>query len=91
MFNQIQTGNGTFQVSSNPNNTGGGLVGSSSVTDAADYDGGTYAINFTSATTYTVNNTATNAQVSSGHLYRRHGNHFRRRERDVDRGARRRR
>jgi flagellar hook-associated protein 3 FlgL len=49
VFNQIKTGNGTFTVSANPANTGSGLIGATTVTNAAAYDGGTYQIEFTPA------------------------------------------
>ncbi len=49
VFNQIKTGNGTFTVSANPNNTGTGLIGATTVSNAAGYDGGTYQIEFTTA------------------------------------------
>ncbi len=47
VFNQIKTGNGTFTVTANANNAGTGLLGASTVTNAANYDGGTYQIQFT--------------------------------------------
>jgi len=49
VFNQIKTGNGTFTVTANAANTGTGLIGASTVTNAANYDGGTYQIEFTAA------------------------------------------
>ncbi len=49
VFNQIKTGNGTFTVTANANNTGTGLIGASTVVNAANYDGGTYQIQFTAA------------------------------------------
>jgi len=67
VFNQIKTGNGTFAVSANAANTGSGLIGASTVSNAALYDGGTYQIKFTSAGggAYNVVN-AGGATVSSG-------------------------
>jgi flagellar hook-associated protein 3 FlgL len=65
VFNQIKTGNGTFTVTANAANTGSGVVGATTVTDAADYNGGTYSINFTAANTYQVLNSA-DAVVSTG-------------------------
>ena len=49
VFNQIKTGNGTFTVSANAANTGTGLIGASTVSNAAAYNGGTYQIEFTPA------------------------------------------
>jgi len=49
VFNQIKTGNGTFTVSANAANTGTGLIGATTVSNAANYDGGTYQIEFTPA------------------------------------------
>jgi len=54
VFNQIKTGNGTFNVTAASGNTGSGLIGATSVTDPADYDGGTYSIDFTAPDTYQV-------------------------------------
>jgi flagellar hook-associated protein 3 FlgL len=67
VFNQIKTGNGTFTVSDNPANTGSGLIGASTVSNAAAYDGGTYQIKFTPAGggAYNVVN-AGGATISSG-------------------------
>ncbi len=47
VFNQIKTGNGTFTVSANAGNTGSGIIGATTVSNPAAYDGGTYSINFT--------------------------------------------
>jgi flagellar hook-associated protein 3 FlgL len=65
VFNQIKNGNGTFTATAGPANTGGGILGASTVTNSAAYDGGTYAINFTAANTYEVRDSA-NALVTSG-------------------------
>ncbi|MDP9014341.1 MAG: flagellar hook-associated protein FlgL [Pseudomonadota bacterium] len=65
VFNQIKTGNGTFTATAGGANTGGGLVGASTVTNASAYDGGTYAINFTAANTYEVRDSS-NVLVTSG-------------------------
>ena len=56
VFNQIKTGNGTFNVTAATGNTGGGLIGATAVTDPADYGGGTYSIDFTAPGTYKVQN-----------------------------------
>jgi flagellar hook-associated protein 3 FlgL len=54
VFNQIKNGNGTFNVTAASGNTGSGIIGATSVSDSADYTGGTYSINFTAADTYQV-------------------------------------
>jgi flagellar hook-associated protein 3 FlgL len=54
VFNQIKTGNGTFTVMANSANTGSGVIGATTVSDPAAYDGGTYSINFTAPGTYQV-------------------------------------
>ncbi len=67
VFNDIKNGNGTFTVTANAANTGSGLIGATTVSDAADYDGGTYQVEFTAAGggAYNVVNAA-GATVSSG-------------------------
>jgi len=66
VFNQIKTGNGTFNVTAAAGNTGTGVVGATTVSNPATYGGGTYSINFTAPDTYQVVDTATSAVVSSG-------------------------
>jgi flagellar hook-associated protein 3 FlgL len=56
VFNQIKTGNGTFDVTPASTNTGTGILGATTVTDPASYDGGSFSINFTAANTYQVVN-----------------------------------
>jgi flagellar hook-associated protein 3 FlgL len=65
VFNQIKTGNGTFNASAAAGNTGTGVLGASTVQNPAAYDGGTYAINFTAANTFEVRDSA-NVLVTSG-------------------------
>jgi flagellar hook-associated protein 3 FlgL len=65
VFNQIKTGNGTFTATAGAGNTGAGVLGASTVTNSAAYDGGTYAINFTAANTYEVRDSS-NVLVTSG-------------------------
>jgi flagellar hook-associated protein 3 FlgL len=65
VFNQIKTGNGTFTVTANAANTGSGLIGATTVSDAADYDGGTYNIDFTAPGAYNVVNSG-GTVVSAG-------------------------
>lgn len=59
VFMAIRGGNGTFVTAAAAANTGTAVVGSTSVTDATQWDGGQYSVNFTSATTYEVHD-ATN-------------------------------
>jgi flagellar hook-associated protein 3 FlgL len=59
VFNQIKTGNGTFTVAPAAGNTGSGVVGATTVSNPAAYDGGTYAISFAAGGAYTVNEGAT--------------------------------
>jgi flagellar hook-associated protein 3 FlgL len=65
VFNQIKTGNGTFNVTAGTANTGSGIIGATSVTDPTAYDGGNYTIRFTAPSTYEVLNSA-NVAVSTG-------------------------
>jgi flagellar hook-associated protein 3 FlgL len=65
VFNQIKNGNGTFVATANPVNSGTGVLGATTVANAAAYDGGTYAINFTAPGTYEVRDSA-NVLVTSG-------------------------
>ena len=65
VFDQLKTGNGLFEATAGAANTGTGVLGASTVVDATAYDGGTYAINFTTATTFEVRDSA-NALVTSG-------------------------
>jgi flagellar hook-associated protein 3 FlgL len=65
VFNNIKTGNGTFTATAGAGNTGGGVLGATTVTNPAAYNGGTYAINFTAANTYEVRDSS-NVLVTSG-------------------------
>ena len=70
VFNQIKTGNGTFQATAAAGNTGTGVVSTATVTDPADYTGGTFSIDFTAPNTYQVldsnNNVVTSGTLTSG-------------------------
>jgi flagellar hook-associated protein 3 FlgL len=73
VFNQIKTGNGTFTATAGGANNGSGVVGASTVTNAAAYNGDTLAINFsavpatgTTANTYNVVDTTTGTTVNTG-------------------------
>jgi flagellar hook-associated protein 3 FlgL len=54
VFNQVKTGNGTFDVTPAGTNTGTGIIGATAVADPADYTGGTYSIDFTAPDAYQV-------------------------------------
>jgi flagellar hook-associated protein 3 FlgL len=70
VFNQIETGNGTFNVTAAAANAGSGLIGATTVTGSAGYSGGTYSINFTAPNAYQVldssNNVVTSGTYTSG-------------------------
>ena len=70
VFNQIKTGNGTFQATAATGNTGTGVVSTATVADPADYTGGTFSIDFTTPNTYQVldanNNVVTSGTFTSG-------------------------
>jgi flagellar hook-associated protein 3 FlgL len=65
VFNQIKTGNGTFNVTAGAANTGSGVIGATAVSDPTAYDGGTYTIQFTAPNAYEVLNSA-DVAVSTG-------------------------
>ncbi len=65
VFNRIKTGNGTFAATAGISNSGTGILGATSVTDPAAYDGGTYAVNFTATNTYEVRD-SNNLLIGSG-------------------------
>jgi flagellar hook-associated protein 3 FlgL len=65
VFNQIKTGNGTFNVTAGSTNTGTGIIGATAVTDPAAYTAGTYSIQFTAPDTYQVVDSG-GAVVTSG-------------------------
>ena len=65
VFNQVKTGNGTFNVTPAGANTGTGILGATAVTDPAAYTGGTYSIEFTAPDAYQVVNSG-GTVVTSG-------------------------
>jgi flagellar hook-associated protein 3 FlgL len=65
VFNQIKTGNGTFNVTAGTTNTGTGTIGATSASDPATYGGASYTIQFTAPNAYEVLNSA-NVSVSTG-------------------------
>jgi len=54
VFMSIRGGNGTFVTTAGATNTGTAVVGATSVTDASQWDGGSYTVSFTSPTTYEI-------------------------------------
>lgn len=75
VFNQIKTGNGTFTATAAPGNTGSGVVGATSVSNAAAYDGKAFSIQFAAvpatglaANAYNIVNSA-GATVVTGAAY----------------------
>ncbi len=70
VFNQIKTGNGTFQATAAAGNTGTGVVSTATVSDPADYTGGSFSIDFTAPNTYQVldanNNVVTSGTFTTG-------------------------
>ena len=70
VFNQIKTGNGTFDAAAAAGNTGSGVVGATTVSNPAAYAGGAYSIDFTAPNTYQVldaaNNVVTTGTYTSG-------------------------
>jgi flagellar hook-associated protein 3 FlgL len=64
VFNQVKSGNGTFDAAPAAGNTGTGVVGATSVANPTAYTGGAYSINFTTPTSYQVLQGAT--VVASG-------------------------
>jgi flagellar hook-associated protein 3 FlgL len=67
VFEQINTGNGTFVASAASSNTGTGVLGVTSLSNGAQYAAGNgiYSINFTAPGTYEVRD-STNALLSTG-------------------------
>lgn len=65
IFQLVRNGNGVFVTGADPANTGGGVIGSRGVADPTQWDGGTYSVVFTSATTYEVRD-ATNTVIPGG-------------------------
>lgn len=65
-FMRVRNGNGTFQVQLDPANTGTGNISAGSVVDKGAYEPLSHDIVFTSATTYDIIDTATNATLQSG-------------------------
>jgi flagellar hook-associated protein 3 FlgL len=67
VFQRIAEGNGTFVLGTDAANTGTGVLGSSSVVDAASWVADTYTIAFVSPTSYEVRNSANTAIATGVH------------------------
>jgi flagellar hook-associated protein 3 FlgL len=65
VFNQVKTGNGTFDVTAASSNAGTGILGAATVSDPTAYTGGTYSIQFTAPNAYQVVNSG-GTVVTSG-------------------------
>ncbi|WP_136416183.1 flagellar hook-associated protein FlgL [Herbaspirillum sp. ST 5-3] len=67
IFQSIKTGNGTTVTSAASTNSGSGIISNATLVGASTGD--EYAIVFTSATQFTINNVTTNTTVSTGNNY----------------------
>jgi flagellar hook-associated protein 3 FlgL len=65
VFVRIPDGNGTFSVTPGAINAGSGVVGESSITDPAVYNGATYTVKFTASDAYEVQD-STGTVVKNG-------------------------
>ncbi len=68
-FLRVPAGNGTFAVSSNPGNTGSGVIDAGSLNDSASFTAHDYEILFTTANTYDVVDLDTGTTVIAGATY----------------------
>ena len=70
VFMNTPAGNGSFTTAASTGNTGTASIGPGTVTDPSQWASasGTYSISFSSATQYTITNTATGTVVTSGTL-----------------------
>ncbi len=63
VFMRIRNGNGDFNTTANPSNTGTGIIGKGAVTDSTLARGGAYGITFNSPTDYDVTDQTTGAVI----------------------------
>jgi len=68
IFMRIRNGNGTFQTSAGVGNTGTGIISQGQVL-TAPFNGNSYRVTFTSATTFDVLNVTSGMPVSTGNAY----------------------
>ncbi|MBU0688773.1 MAG: flagellar hook-associated protein FlgL [Gammaproteobacteria bacterium] len=68
IFMRIKNGNGSFATSVAAANTGSGTVSQGQVL-ASPFNGNTYQVTFTSATTFDIQNVTTGTPVSTGNAY----------------------
>ncbi|MFK7861408.1 MAG: flagellar hook-associated protein FlgL [Granulosicoccus sp.] len=74
VFMRIRSGNGDFQVSSNPANVGTGSISSGAVADSSVFRGGEYEISFNSATSYDVIDLSSGTTIQSAVSFEPGGN-----------------
>jgi flagellar hook-associated protein 3 FlgL len=65
-FMNVPTGNGTFVTAASASNTGTASIGTGTLSDPSQWTNDDYTISFTDPTDYTVTDTTTGQQVSSG-------------------------
>lgn len=68
VFMRIKNGNGTFQTSVTAANTGSGTISQGQVL-TTPFNGNSYKVTFTSATTYDIQNLTSGTPVSTGNAY----------------------
>lgn len=69
IFVNIKNGNGNFSTTSNPANTGDGVITAGSVVDTSLFQANDFTITFTSPTTFDVVNTTTATTILTGQPY----------------------
>jgi len=69
VFHAPRNGNGTFSVSTEPGNTGGGIIDVGTVTDRSAYLGESYVIRFTAADTFDIIDVGTGTTVAAAQPY----------------------
>lgn len=68
IFMRVRNGNGSFQTSAGTGNTGTGIIDQGQVL-TAPFNGNSYRVTFTSATTFDVQNLTSATTVSTGNTY----------------------
>ena len=69
VFQRIRNGNGIFQTSLSPTNTGSAIISEGTMTDLSAYTNSPYEVSFTSSTTFDITNTDTGSVIQSGVSY----------------------
>lgn len=70
VFMRIRNGNGDFSVQSDAGNTGSGIIGQGSVLNNTLYDGSSYRIEFTSASSYDIIDDSSGTAIQTGNTYK---------------------